>query len=62
LELIQDIRIPSPIYTDGAKEETFGKWKQVCQDFGIKQTITEPYSPWQNHAELNIWEAKKKIL
>ncbi len=62
LELIQDIGIPSAIHTDGAKEETLGKWKQVCQDFGIKQTLTEPYSPWQNRAELNIREAKKKIL
>jgi hypothetical protein len=62
LELIQDIGIPSALHIHGAKEETQGKWKQVCQDFGIKQTITEPYSPWQNRAELNIREAKKKIL
>ena len=62
LELIQDIGIPSAIHTDGAKEETLGKWKQVCQDFGIKQTLTELYSPWQNRAELNIREVKKKIL
>jgi transposase len=62
LELIQDIGIPSVIHTDGAKELTQGKWKNICDDFGIKQTITEPYSPWQNRAELNIREAKKKIL
>jgi hypothetical protein len=62
LELIQDIGISSVIHTDGAKELTQGKWKNICDDFGIKQTITEPYSPWQNCAELNIREAKKKIL
>jgi hypothetical protein len=61
LELIQDIGIPLAIHTDGAKELSMGKWKTVCSDFGIKQTITEPYSPWQNQAELNIREAKKKI-
>jgi hypothetical protein len=62
LELIQELGIPSAIHMDGAKEETLGKWKQVCQDFGIKQTMTEPYSPCQNPAELNIREEKKKIV
>jgi transposase len=62
LELIQDIGIPSALHTDGAKELTQDRWKAVCDEYGIKQTITEPYSPWQNCAELNIREAKKKIL
>jgi len=61
LELIQDVGIPAALHTDGAKELSQGKWKSVCEDFGIKQTITEPYSPWQNRAELNICKAKKSI-
>jgi hypothetical protein len=44
LELIQDIGIPSALHTDGAKELTQGRWKAVCEEYGIKQTITEPYS------------------
>jgi len=61
LELIQGIGIPSVLRTDGAKELHLGKWNDICDDLGIKQTITEPYSPWQNHAKINIREAKKAI-
>jgi len=61
LELLQDIGIPSALHTDGAKELNQGKWKSVCEEFGIKQTLTEPYSPWQNRAEINIREAKKSV-
>jgi hypothetical protein len=60
LELIQDIGIPSVIHTDGAKELTQGKWKNICDDFGIKQTITEPYSPWQYRAELTSAKQRRK--
>jgi len=38
-----------------------GKKKDICDGIGIKQTITEPHSPWQNHTEINIREAKKAI-
>ena len=41
-ELIQDIGIPAALHTNGAKELSQGKWKEVCDDYGIKQTITEP--------------------
>jgi hypothetical protein len=58
-EFIQDVRVPSILHTDGAKELTEGKWKEVCRTHGIKQTFTEPHSPFQNRAEVNIRELKK---
>ncbi len=61
-ELIQDIGIPAAIHCDGAKELQLGKWRDTCNDYGIKLTSTEPYSPWQNRAEVNIREAKKKSI
>jgi hypothetical protein len=61
LQLIQDVGIPAAINSDGAQELQHGKWNQVRSDYGIPQTITEPYSPWQNRAEINIREAKKRI-
>ena len=61
LEFIQDIGIPSALHTDGAKEQTMGKWRDVCMSHGIKQTLTEPYSPFQNRAEINIRELKKHV-
>jgi hypothetical protein len=59
-EFIQDAGIPCTLHTDGAKELTEGKWRDVCKTFGIKQTFTEPHSPFQNRAENNIRELKKQ--
>lgn len=61
LEFIQDVGIPSAIHTDDAKEQRTGKWHEVCTTHGIKHTLTEPYSPFQNRAEVNIRELKKHV-
>jgi hypothetical protein len=58
LEFIHDVGIPSEIHMDGSKEQTLGKWKEVIRKFDIKQTISEPYSPWQVGAERSIREVK----
>ncbi len=60
IEFIQDIGLPSMMHTDDAKELTAGKWSDICRTHGIKQTQTEPYSPFQNRAEVNIRELKKR--
>eukprot|EP00957_Ditylum_brightwellii_P198720 15146423-Ditylum_brightwellii.AAC.1 len=47
---------------DGAKELNIGKWKDAWEKYGgIKQTNTEPNSPWQNRAEAGIKELKKHV-
>jgi hypothetical protein len=48
VEFIQDVGIPSDLHTDNAKELTEGKWAMNVKKFQIKQTETEPFSPWQN--------------
>jgi hypothetical protein len=58
-EFIQDIGVPASLHTDDAKELTMGTWRKVCLDHAIKQTQTEPHSPWQNSAECGIRELKK---
>jgi len=58
-EFIQDVGIPSHLHTDEAKELTIGRWKEICNSHGIRQTQTEPHSPFQNRAEINIREVKK---
>jgi hypothetical protein len=57
-EFIQDIGIPSSLHTDDAKELTLGTWRKVRLDHAIKQTLSEPYSPWQNRAEGAIRDVK----
>jgi len=61
LEFIQDIGIPSSLHTDNAKEMTSGQWETIRKDHQIKQTVTEPFSPFQNRAEIGIKELKKHV-
>ncbi len=61
LEFIQEVGIPGALHTDDAKELTSGKWEKVRKDHGIKQTLAEPYSPFQNRTEVNIRELKKHV-
>jgi len=60
--LMKDIHfagIPQIMVTDGAKEETLGKWGETCREYRTKQETTVPYSPWQMKAEKSIGEFKK---
>ncbi len=62
LELIQDIGILASLHSDDAREQHFGKWKEIESKYQIKHTLTEPYSPWRNRAEGSIRELKKHAL
>jgi hypothetical protein len=54
LEFIKEVGIPHAIHTNNAKELTLGKWHNVCKDHGIRMSQTEPYSPFQNRAEVPL--------
>lgn len=58
---IQDVGIPSGLHTDDARELTQKHWATIRNRYGIRQTLTEPHSPWQNRAEGTIRELKKAI-
>jgi hypothetical protein len=51
--------IPEASVTDGAGKEIGGDWKRTLDKYRIQDKHTEPYSPWQNWAECEIWELKK---
>jgi hypothetical protein len=60
-ELFANFGVLSLLHTNGSEEITQGHWKPFLEGYGgIKQTIVEPYSPWQNRAEAEILELKKK--
>ena len=61
LALIHEIGIPHAIHSDDVRELTQGKFKQLCNDYAIPNTLAEPYSPWQNCAESNIRELKRHV-
>jgi hypothetical protein len=44
-----------------AKEMTLGTWQKVCKEAGIKTSMSEPYSPWQNRTEVETRELKKHV-
>ena len=43
----------------GSKEQTMGTFWKKAKEMGTHINQTEPYSPWQNAAELTIHELKK---
>ena len=51
---LHDVGIPSELHTDGAKELIQGEWSKKCRKFSIPTTQIEPYTPWQNPAEISI--------
>ena len=58
---IHKVGIPYELHSDHAKELIEGKFKQVCKDYGIKTTQSEPHSLWQNRAESGIRELKRHV-
>jgi hypothetical protein len=61
VKFIQDIGIPHAIHSDDTPELTQGRFKQICKDYQIHPTFTEPYSPWQYRAEGGIRELKRMV-
>ena len=49
------------LVVDGDPTMAYKDWKRTIREFRINQTTTEPYSPWQNKAELDVREVKHGI-
>ena len=58
---LHEVGIPSEMMTDGARELTLSEWGKMCVRHKIKQSRTEPHSPWQNPAELGGGIVKRKV-
>ena len=52
----------SELHSDNAKELTLGEFGKVLKQDYVRATEIEPYSPWQNRAEMSIKEMKKSTL
>ena len=61
MDFIHESGIPAWLVVDNAPEQKHARWNKIQREFHIRQTNTEPYSPWQNHAEGEIRELKKMI-
>jgi hypothetical protein len=49
------------LVVDGDPTMAYKDWKKTIHEFRIDQRTTEPYSPWQNRAELDVRETKRAI-
>jgi len=58
---IHDVGIPHKIHSDAAKEIMQGNFKELCKEYHIPNSFTEPHSPWQNCAEGGIRELKRRV-
>lgn len=56
--LVETIGLPRAIHADNHVTFTHGDFRQTCKKYQIPQTWTEPYSPWQNKAEIGIKQLK----
>ena len=57
---IHEVGIPSSIHSDGAKELVEGEFLKKMRKYEIHGTVSEPYSPWQNHAERYVGIIKRR--
>ena len=48
---VHQVGVPHELYSDGAKALVQGEFGKKLRKYEIYTTGTEPYSPWQNHAE-----------
>lgn len=58
---IHEIGIPSSLHSDNAKELMQGRFKDLCKEYHILCSYTEPHSPWQNRAVNAIRELKRHV-
>jgi hypothetical protein len=59
---IQEVGIPEHLIVDGLMEQGAGQqgtdWRRSLRSYHIRQTTTEPYSPWQNRAKGEVRRVK----
>ena len=60
-KFIHDVGIRHALHSDDAPELMQGRFRQLCKEYHISTTYTEPYSPWQNRAEGGIREIKRLV-
>ena len=58
---VHEVGIPGSLHTDDAKELISGKMLQKMRKYEIYNTMSEPYSPWQNRAEKAIDLIKSRV-
>ena len=60
LMYIKERGAPSTLHNDNSKMQTSRAWKEICNQYLIHTTTTEPYHPNQNPAERRIQTVKAR--
>lgn len=56
------LELPTRLLVDNAPEQNKGQSKKLVDSCHVKQSNTEPHSPFQNRAELGIRELKSGVV
>ena len=59
VSFIQDVGVPRNFVTNGDREKTHARWKEIVRKFRIREGESDPYSQWQNLAKGGIRELKR---
>jgi hypothetical protein len=51
--------VPPTMVTNDSKEQTKGEFRRILKEADCHPRVTEPYSPWQQAAEVCIRELKR---
>ena len=51
--------VPPRMIVENSKEQYLGEFRRNCHDVNFNLVNTEPYSPWQQAAEVCIKQLKK---
>ena len=58
---VRQIGAPFSLMNDNSKMQTGSRWMDICNEYNIGTSTTEPRHPWQNRAERKIGTVKKAV-
>jgi hypothetical protein len=58
---VRQIGTPFLLMNDNSKMQTGSRWMDICDNYNIGTSTTEPHHPWQNRAERKIGTVKQSV-
>ena len=58
---VRQVGAPFSLMNDNSKMQTGSKWMDICDNYNIGTSTTEPLHPWQNRAERKIGTVKAAV-
>jgi len=59
---LDEVGLPSKMVSDNASEVRSAKWKEILNEFGVRERSIESYSPHSNYAENTVKVVKFSMV